>query len=306
MTSLPNRCFTAIVTAVLLLLVPAGPLVLRAMADDPGAAPGELKSSLATDNWYAQKTAWHGFDQFHFQVAGRDAYLVAPPTPLAGKPWIWRARFPGYHAEMDVDLVRQGYHLGYFDVAGKFGCPDIVDQANQFYRFLVDSRGLNSKPVLEGVSRGGLFVYNWATANPDRVSCIYCDTPVCDIRSWPGGRGAGIGSDAAWKQCLSAYGLTEAQASQFDQQPIDKAAIIADAKIPILHIVSENDRVVPPSENTYRLRRELKELGHTMSIISVPQGTEKSSGHHFSHPDPQRVIEFIRRHADQASPLTGE
>ncbi len=253
-------------------------------------------SQEVASTWYTKKTTWHEFDQFHFQIAESPAYLVVPSEAASGNPWIWRARFPGYHAEMDIQLVRQGFHLAYLDVANEFGCPDVIERAEQFYRFLVNERGLNSKAAMEGVSRGGLFVYNWTAKHPSRVSSIYCDTPVCDFRSWPGGKGKGIGSEAAWKQCLAAYGLSEEEALAYDQLPIDHADIIARARIPVLHIVSENDRVVPPQENTYRLQEQLKQFGHEMQIIRVTAGTAKSDGHHFDHPDPQRVIDFFIRH----------
>lgn len=255
------------------------------------------EASSPKANWYQRKTQWHGFDQFHFAVQARNAYLIVPEQPLQGNPWIWRARFPGYHAEMDVELVRKGFHLGYVDVAGLFGSPQAIQIGDQFYRMMTSQRGLHAKPALEGVSRGGLFVYNWTAENPTRVACIYCDTPVCDFRSWPKGVGAGIGSEAAWKQCLTAYGFSEVESENFRGQPIDHAKKIADAKIPLLHIVSESDRVVPPKENTYVLRDALLRMGHKMEVISVAEGTEKSNGHHFTHPEPQRVVEFIVRHS---------
>ncbi len=252
-----------------------------------------VRSQEVAANWYSKKTAWHGFDQFHFQIAGSSAYLVTPAKALAGNPWIWRARFPGYHAEMDIELVGKGFHLAYFDVGGQFGCPDVVQRAEKFYQFLVNERGLNPKASMEGVSRGGLFVYNWTARYPERVASIYCDTPVCDFRSWPGGKGSGIGSIAAWKQCLAAYQLNEKEALEYDQMPIDHAEIIAREKIPLLHIVSENDRVVPAKENTYRLREQLRKFDHELQLISVAEGTTKSNGHHFDHPEPQRVIDFF-------------
>jgi len=66
--------------------------------------------------------------------------------------------------------------------------------------------------VLEGVNRSRLFVYNWAAQNLDKVACIYADTPVMDFKSWPGGKGTGIGSPKDWQQCLEAYRLTEQKA----------------------------------------------------------------------------------------------
>jgi pimeloyl-ACP methyl ester carboxylesterase len=246
--------------------------------------------------WYLRQADWQGFDQFHFKIADRGAYIVEPKTPLAGKPWIWRARFPGYHAEMDIALVDQGFHIAYVDVAGLFGCPKAMEIGDAFYKFAVEERGLAKQPALEGVSRGGLFVYNWAARHPDRVSCIYCDVPVCDFKSWPGGKGRGLGSAPTWKQCLSVYGLDEDQALEYEKNPIDHAEVLAAAKIPLLHVVTENDRVVPPTENSYVLKKRLADVGHTLEVISVAEGTAKSCGHHFTHNEQQRVINFIKKH----------
>ena len=275
-------------------------------AQDTATSPSSSESvpsnhGAEADDWFTKKSTWNGFERFHFQCAGRDSYLVVPPKPLENRPWIWRARFPDFHKEMDIALVQAGYHVAYFDVANQFGCPKIIDNAAEFYRLMTERHQLNTKPVMEGVSRGGLFVYNWAAKHPTLIACIYCDTPVCDFLSWPlgkaGEKGTGVGNPSAWKACLRAYGLDASEAKTFQGLPIHHASIVAKAKIPILHIVSENDRVVPPNENTYRLRDALVEHGHTMDVISVPQGTKKSQGHHFDHPAPQRVIDFIRKHA---------
>lgn len=242
-------------------------------------------------------TEWHGFDQYHFTVAERAAYIVVPKKAAAGKPWIWRARFPNFHIEMDVELLKQGFHVAYVDVAGLFGGPQAMQIGDAFYDDVTQQRGLGKKPVLEGVSRGGLFVYNWAARHPERVTCIYCDTPVLDFKSWPAGQGTGIGSKNTWKQCLAVYELSEAEALEYKAIPLNHADIIAKHAIPLLHIVSESDTVVPPQENTYELQRRLQALNHPLPVISVAMGTEKSHGHHFTHPDPQRVVAFISKHA---------
>ncbi|GAB6166908.1 hypothetical protein JCM19992_29080 [Thermostilla marina] len=245
------------------------------------------------ETWYRAKTTWNGFDRFEFEIKGRRAYVVVPPKTAEGKPWIWRARFPDYHAEMDIALVRRGFHVGYVDVAGLYGSPKALEIGDAFYEFVTDSLGLAPRPVLEGVSRGGLFVYNWAARHPDRVACIYADTPVMDIRSWPGGKGRGRGAPANWQECLDAYGLTQDEAAHFDGNPIDHAAIIAKARIPILHVVSDNDSIVPPAENTDLFAERLRAAGWNMEILRIAQGTESSGGHHFVHPDPDRVVDFI-------------
>ena len=260
------------------------------------SAPSTVTAGDA-EKWFDRQTSWHGFDQFHFKLSDRAAYIVAPKTPTAGNPWIWRARFPGYHAEMDIALLGKGFHVAYVDVGGMFGSPKAVAIGDKFYEYVTTKRGLASKPAMEGVSRGGLFVYNWAAKNPGKVACIYCDTPVCDFKSWPGGKGKGLGSAGAWKQCLTAYEMKEGEALEYEKNPVDNVAPIAKAQIPILHIVSENDRVVPPHENTYLLKQRFEKLGHKLAIISVAEGTAKSNGHHFDHPEPARVVDFIARHA---------
>lgn len=257
-------------------------------------------------SWFDRKTEWQGYDRFHFNVRDRSAYVVAPKNPVRGKPWIWRARFPEYHAEMDAILLSRGYHIGYVDVAELFGNSEAVAIGDAFYAFATSKLGLSTKPALEGVSRGGLLVYNWAAKNLDKVSAIYCDTPVLDIKSWPGGKGTGLSSPPAWERCLNAYGLTEETAASFAENPLDHAHTIAAAKIPVMHIVSENDRVVPPRENTYLLRDRFSAAGHTMELISVPEGTDETNGHHFDHPDPERVVDFLARHARARGALNAD
>lgn len=261
---------------------------------------GELKSAEPT----ASGPIWsnhHGFDRVHLQVDGVAAWVTVPSKPRSDRPWIWRARFPGFHDEADKLLLEDGFYVCYIDVAGLFGSPEAIARGDEFYKLVTDRFGLSKKVALEGVSRGGLFVYNWAAKHPDLVACIYCDTPVCDFKSWPGGKGSGLGHESSWKQCLNSYKLDEMQAMSFERNPIDHAAILANAKIPLMTIVSESDMVVPPEENTYVLQKRLAKLKHNIEIIRVKEGTVESNGHHFTHPDPKRVADFIRKHGASES-----
>ncbi|MFK7820778.1 MAG: alpha/beta hydrolase family protein [Planctomycetaceae bacterium] len=256
-------------------------------------------SSAAAQDWVSKKSQWKGFERLHFKIDGKDAWLTVPKTVMSGRPWIWRARFPGYHSEADEKLLGEGFHVGYVDIAGLFGSLKAIERADRFYQFVTQKAGLAKKVALEGVSRGGLLVYNWAAKHPNLVACIYCDTPVCDFKSWPAGQGSGIGHAASWKQCLAAYKLDEKAALAYAKNPIDHAAVFAKAKIPLMTIVSDNDRVVPPDENTFVLETRLRELGHSIEILRVAKGTKKSNGHHFTHPDPMRVVAFIKKHTTQ-------
>ena len=56
----------------------------------------------------------------------------------------------------------------------------------QFYARLVAHFGFSQRVVLEGLSRGALYAFNFAATHPTRVAALYLDAPVLDILSWPG------------------------------------------------------------------------------------------------------------------------
>lgn len=250
------------------------------------------------DQWPEDKVDhWHGYPRHHFTVAGQSAWVVRPLKAAPNRPWIWRARFPGFHAEMDLQMIGHGFHVAYVDVAGLYGSARAMEIGDALYALLTRDHQLSPTPVLEGVSRGGLFVYHWAARRPDSVSAIYCDTPVCDPRSWPGGKWSGIGSPGDWKRFMEVNQLSAGQMDTFEPEAFEKASVIAKARIPVMHVISENDMVVPPVENTLVLKAKLEALGHGMELIRVPLGTERSHGHHFTHPEPDRVVRFMLDHA---------
>ena len=248
-------------------------------------------------NWPAAPTDWKGFERYDFEVDGRDCFVVAPKTIAEGKPWVWRARFPNYHPEVDLLLLERGFHIAFMNTNGMLGSPTAMKHWDTFYETMTDTYGLSTMPALEAVSRGGLFAYRWASRHPDRVSCIYADTPVCDFKSWPLGQGEGLGHSKTWENLLEQYGFTEEEALTYDKNPIDVLEPIAEWGIPLMTIVSLNDRVVPAEENTFKLASRYRALGGSIKIIAVEEGTEKSNGHHFTHPDPEAVATFIEDHS---------
>jgi pimeloyl-ACP methyl ester carboxylesterase len=141
------------------------------------------------------------------------------------------------------------------------------------------------------MSRGGLIVYNWAERNPDKVACIYADAPVCDFKSWPGGKGKGVGSKEGWQKCLKAYGLSEEQAMTYKPNPIDKLEPLAKAKVPLLHVSGDADNVVPLDENTRIIEQRYKRLGGDITVIVKP-----GVGHKHGLDDPRPIIDFILKH----------
>ncbi len=232
---------------------------------------------------------WRGWTRHRFTLDQRECFLVPPRNPAPGMPWIWRARFFDAWPNVDLALLERGFHLVYIDVANLYGCPRAVSLWDNFYAYLVETHKLAPKAVLEGMSRGGLIVYNWAASNPDKVACIYADAPVCDIRSWPGGKGKGSGSPENWEKCLAAYGLNEEEAMSFASNPIDRLEPLARANIPLLHVCGNADEVVPISENTGIVEERYRKLGGRIKVIIKP-----GCGHHphsLDNVDP--IVDFI-------------
>ena len=146
---------------------------------------------FGAETFPGKKGNFHGFTMFDFRHGGVNCKIVAPKIAAEGKPWIWRARFWGHEPQLDTALLKRGWHVAYCDVSNLFGSPKAVKRWDAFYQFAISKHGFHKRPVLEGMSRGGLIIYNWAKANPGKVTCIYGDAPVCDFKSWPAGKGKG-------------------------------------------------------------------------------------------------------------------
>lgn len=230
---------------------------------------------------------WHGFDKVSFSFDGIPAYYVKPPKPIPGNPWVWRAHFPDWHITMDSLLLERGFHVAYINTNDRYGAPGAMMVWDRFYQYLTEKLAFAPKVALEGVSRGGLYVYGWAKRNPEKVSCLYAEAPVCDFKSWPGGKGKSKGDEKSWKQLLDVYGFTEQQALAYDDNPIDHLEGLAAYKVPILHVIGPKDALVPNNENTYILVDRYQKLGGPATVYSMTRGAQALEGHHFpiEHPD---------------------
>jgi len=237
----------------------------------------------------AQNTSWKGYKMDTFNILGKQGKIVYPKQANEARNWIWRARFWGHEPQVDLALLNKGFHLVYIDVSNLFGNKEAVKIWNTTYNYLITKHHLNKKVVLEGLSRGGLIVYNWTVQNLDKVACIYADAPVCDIKSWPGGLGKSEGAKNEWITCLKAYDLNEKNVKQFQGNPINHAKKIANAGIPILHVCGKEDKIVPMAENTLLLKENYEASGGTMELI-VKEGV----GHHpHSLENPTPIVNFI-------------
>jgi hypothetical protein len=77
--------------------------------------------------------------------------------------------------------------------------------------------------------------------------------------------------------------------------------VLAKENIPLIHVIGEEDTVVPPSENTNIAQTRYTKLGGTIRVIR-----KQGVGHHpHSLDDPTPLVNFIERawEASQTKPL---
>lgn len=236
-----------------------------------------------------KRSSFYGYEQLNFSFKGHDAKIVSPKRQAKGMPWVWRARFFGHEPQTDIALLERGFHIVYCDVSELFGNAEAIGIWNDYYHFL-QKMGFAKKAVMEGMSRGGVYVYNWAAANPDKVACVYADNPVLDLKSWPGGKGKGPGSKENWAAFLKDYGYANGDdAINFKGSPIDQIAAIVKGKYPMLHVCGDQDEVVPMEENSLPFAEKIKAAGGTIQLIRKPEGKH----HPHSLPNPQPIVDFI-------------
>lgn len=209
---------------------------------------------------------FHGFRGYDFRSEETDCKVVCPAREAEGRPWVWRARFWWHEPQTDIDLLEKGFHIVYCDVADLYGSDKATERWDRFYRYL-RKHGFHRKAMLEGMSRGGLIVYNWAAKNPDKVACIYADAPVMDITSWPMGKGTSEGSAEDTRRMMEVYGFgSEQEAAEWKGNPLDHAGRIARAGIPVLHVVGDADTVERDIEESLQGRQlKLLLLGNSIT-----------------------------------------
>jgi hypothetical protein len=262
---------------VLSLALPARAQVGVTTSAPPPAFPGTVKD-------------FHGYVSHNFQIDGLGVTVVEPKNALPGRPWVWRTMFWGVYPAADIGFLNAGMYVAYISVGNTFGCPDAMKHFDAFYAAMTGTYGLGKKPALEGLSRGGLYAYRWAYVNTDKVGCIYGDAPVCDMKSWPGGKGIGKGSPKDWQLAIQVYHFTsEQQMLDFKGNPVDILAPIAAAKIPIIHVCGDADTTVPETENTDIVRERYLKLGGTFVLI-VKEGCNH---HPHGLTDPTPVVDFV-------------
>lgn len=236
-----------------------------------------------------RESDWNGYRRLDFAVGGRESLLICPKTPDTAGRWVWRAEFFGAFDTADQALLARGWAIAYHRVSNMYGCSQSVVYMREFREVLRDVFGMTGRAALFGFSRGGLYAFRYAVTWPEDVMALYLDAPVLDIRSWPGGKGAGIGDPACWEECKRWYCLDEHSAWFFRDNPLDRIDELVRTGIPVLLVAGEADDVVPYAENGAVMAAKMAAAGGRIHVTLKP-----GVGHHpHSLEDPAPITAFM-------------
>lgn len=237
-----------------------------------------------------KESTYHGFRRIDFPFAGHTGTVIFPENARKDRPWVWRAEFLGAFDTVDVELLRRGWHLVYYCISNMFGCPAAVAKMEKFYRFLVPEFGLNAKCDIFGFSRGGLYSFNFTCADPDKVSVLYLDAPVMNMRDWPCGDRYEGSFD--YTECPKQYGMTREAFLSSGVHPVDRLGELYETRVPVVLVAGAADRTVIFERNGRLLCDFLR--AHNADFLEI---VKPDCDHHpHSVEDPTPVADFIEAH----------
>jgi lysophospholipase L1-like esterase len=246
-----------------------------------------------------KQSSFYGYECDDFTFNGRSCKIAKPKLAAKGHPWIWRARFWGHEPQTDIALLQRGFHVVYCDVAELLGNEQCISLWNSYYH-LLRSTGLSKKALMEGMSRGGVYVFNWAAVNPNKVAGVYVDNPLLNIPFWSEGMMKPGVKDAMFEAFKKDYNLTSNdEVRGFKNSPIDKVKQIVKGKYPILILCADEDEAVSPKDNTLLFEQKVKDLNGSITVIHKPGFKH----HPHSLPNPEPIVGFLLKAAGYYVPV---
>ena len=209
-----------------------------------------------------------------YQFNGYEATVIVPDNPN-GK-WIWKTEFFYAFDASERALLDRGYTRVYYCISDKYGSVEAIRLMHNFHLDVIKRFNLNKKANLLGMSRGGLYAFNYALFYPEYVEKVYLDAPVLDLKTWP------PKDSTEYYQFLREYCLSDATYEIFRASPVDRIEEYFSHKIPTLLVAGCADEAVPFDKNgkllidycekndidlTYYLKPECKHHPHSLEDV---------------------------------------
>ena len=256
-------------------------------------AETSLVTKIAATHNVMVSDLWGGGHRIIFDFGGRRAWIVEPESEAEGRPWIWTMQWMGayLHRTGAPDLVRDGFYHVYLEAFDDRASDEGLKVLADFQKYLVGELGFAPKANLIGMSWGGFYSVRYANAFPEKVSRIYLDAPLLNFDGFGGDATKTPTAAAAligpWAKSAPADGNWSAD----PRMPVNMAASIAAAKIPIYLLYGGQDQTVNPAYNCECFIPAFKNSGGEIRV-------EKRAlyGHHphgFEQEDVFKIVNFF-------------
>ncbi len=230
------------------------------------------------------KGEWGGCEMHSFKLDGRDGLVVIPEKPLEGNPWVWRPAFFGAFPAIDEALLREGYHIAYYDNTYEWARPEAIESGQKFYETVIREYNLMPKAVMYGLSRGGYYSLRRAQLYPGTVACLILDNPLVDIFE--------LQRDPEWWRDVHEKWHREENPilrGEFGENALYNLHIPARHRIPVLLLSGGSDTIVPYENNGRKIVDVYRRYDAPVKSIVRP-----GAGHHPHGLDnPAAVVPFV-------------
>ena len=232
-----------------------------------------------------KKGEWNGCEMHSFTLEGRDGLIVIPEKPLEGNPWVWRPAFFDAFPIIDETLLKEGFHIAYYDNTHEWGRPEALESGQKFYETVTREYNLMPKAIMYGLSRGGYYSLRRAQLYPETVACLILDNPLVDIFELQR-------DDEWWNDVLDKWDRHDNPPvrGEFLENALNNLYIPARHKIPVLLLSGGSDTIVPYENNGRKLVDVYRRYNAPIKSIVRP-----GCGHHPHGLDnPTAVVPFIK------------
>ncbi len=235
------------------------------------------------------------FETKKFLFKDREAILVFPKEN-ATKNWAFKTEYWGSFPEIEIELLKKGFHIAYLKNRSRFATIDDCNAKAEFADFLSREYSLSAKCVPVGYSCGGAQAVAFAGLFPEKIQCMFIDAPVLNFCDFPGRLNDEVCEPIWENEFVKAYpGITRAKLFDFKNHPINYLPVIIKNKIPVIMLYGDKDTVVDYYKNGKLM--ELEYMGN--SLLTVVERT--GQGHHPHGGEiyhQKKVVDFIIKNCE--------
>lgn len=244
-----------------------------------------LTSVLSAAEFPGPGTPIEGGRKYEFPLEGHTVRILMPDAPAAGNPWLYRMFWWGAFPTAENAMLKRGWAVAWIQTEDGLGTPDDNSRRTLLYEYLTQEQGFSTRPVVFGMSLGGLSGLRWVIENPEKVCGIYLDAPVANFEAWLKPR------HSRWEHVRETYGMTDEELLKGDGNPCVGVRKIAEAKVPMLLICGDSDQIVPYETNGKIVGENFRKAGGQIQEIVKP-----GCDHHpHGLEDPAPILEFFEK-----------